>query len=161
VLCPGANTHDAPLLAPTLDTLARVEPLPQQPKVHLDRGDDSQDHRLLDERGMCGQIAAKSTPAPSQAGQRWPVEQPTRGRPVQEAGLEHRRCDLVIDMFVALAHAIITLRRLIRRGWTLYRWDARLLRRPEHSRRRPVVGGRYPPAGSQGRPHGLLPLLGV
>jgi hypothetical protein len=90
VVSAGANTHDAPLLAPTLDMLARLEPLPQQPRVHPDRGDDSQDHRLLDERGMCGQIVAKGTPAPIQVGQRWPVEQPTRGRPVQEAGLEHR-----------------------------------------------------------------------
>jgi hypothetical protein len=36
------------------------------------------------------------------------------------------RRDLVIDAFFALAHTIIiTLRRLIRRAWTLYRWDTR------------------------------------
>ena len=39
------------------------------------------------------------------------------------------RHDLVIDAFLAFAHAIITLRRLIRQAWTLYRWDAG----PRHS----------------------------
>ena len=40
------------------------------------------------------------------------------------------RRDQVIDAFLALAHAIITLRRLIRCAWNLYRWDARTTRRP-------------------------------
>jgi transposase len=35
-----------------------------------------------------------------------------------------------LEVLVALAHAIITLRRLIRCAWTLYRWDARTTRRP-------------------------------
>jgi hypothetical protein len=34
------------------------------------------------------------------------------------------------DDFLAFAHAIITLRRLIRCAWTLYRWDTRPPRRP-------------------------------
>jgi hypothetical protein len=29
----GANTHDSPLLAPTLDTLERLGPLPERPRV--------------------------------------------------------------------------------------------------------------------------------
>jgi hypothetical protein len=41
------------------------------------------------------------------------------------------RHDPVIDAFLALAHAIITLRRLLRRAWTLYPWDTRPARRPD------------------------------
>ncbi len=71
----GANTHDSPLLAPTLATLARLGPLPTQPTVHLDAGYDSHKTRtLLTERGMSGQIATKGKPAPIQATTRWPVE---------------------------------------------------------------------------------------
>jgi hypothetical protein len=40
------------------------------------------------------------------------------------------RRDQVIAAFLALAHAIITLRRLIRCAWTLDRWDTRPARRP-------------------------------
>jgi hypothetical protein len=36
----------------------------------------------------------------------------------------------VIDAFFDLADAIITLRRLIREAWTLYRWDTRPAKRP-------------------------------
>jgi hypothetical protein len=36
----------------------------------------------------------------------------------------------VVDAFFSLAHAIITLRRLIRVAWTGYRWDSRPQRRP-------------------------------
>jgi hypothetical protein len=36
----------------------------------------------------------------------------------------------VIDAFLALAHAIIALRRLIRCVWMRYRWDTRPPRRP-------------------------------
>ena len=36
----------------------------------------------------------------------------------------------VINAFLDLADAIITIRRLIREAWTLYRWDGRPPRRP-------------------------------
>jgi hypothetical protein len=36
----------------------------------------------------------------------------------------------IIDAFFDLAHAIITVRSLIRKAWTLYRWDTRPARRP-------------------------------
>jgi transposase len=128
----GANTHDSPLLAPTLATLQRLGPLPERPRVHLDAGYDShKTRRLLDERGMAGQVAAKGTPAPVQATSRWPVERTHAwGNQFKKLVWNTERCDPVIDAFLALAHAIITLRRLIRHGWTLYRWDARPLRRP-------------------------------
>ena len=41
VLAP-ANRHDSPLLAPTLDKLAEIGPLPDDITVHLDAGYDSQ-----------------------------------------------------------------------------------------------------------------------
>ena len=35
-----------------------------------------------------------------------------------------------METYLSLMHAIITLRRLIRQAWTLYRWDDRPKRRP-------------------------------
>ncbi len=76
VLAP-ANRHDSPLLAPTLDKLDVIEPLPDDIAVHLDAGYED-----------------------------------------------------VIGAFFDLADAIITVRRLIREAWILYRWDNRPARRP-------------------------------
>jgi len=128
----GANTHDSPLLAPTLATLERLGPLPQRPRVHLDRGYDSRKTRdLLAERGMAGQIAEKGKPAPVQAARRWVIERTNAwGNQLKKLVWNTERHDQVIDAFLALAHAIITLRRLIRCAWTLYRWDTRPQRRP-------------------------------
>jgi hypothetical protein len=36
----------------------------------------------------------------------------------------------VVDAFFDLADTIITVRSLIRRAWTIYRWDSRPARRP-------------------------------
>jgi transposase len=128
----GANRHDAPLLGPTLATLDRLGPLPPQPTVHLDRGYDSTATReLLTARGMTGQIAAKGTPAPVQASRRWPVERTHAwGNQFKKLVWNTERCGPVIDAFLALAHTIITLRRLIRCAWRLYRWDTRPARCP-------------------------------
>ena len=74
VLAP-ANRHDSPLLAPTLDKLDNLGPLPDDIRVHLDAGYDSQKTRdELAARGMIGEIAQKGDKAPIQAGQRWHVE---------------------------------------------------------------------------------------
>jgi transposase len=71
----GANRHDSPLLAPTLDELDNLGPLPDDITVHLDAGYDSAKTREeLDRRGMVGEIAHKGDKAPIQAGQRWQVE---------------------------------------------------------------------------------------
>jgi hypothetical protein len=40
------------------------------------------------------------------------------------------RRTLVVEFWVALAHAIIIVRRLIPRAWICYRWPARPTRRP-------------------------------
>ena len=74
VLAP-ANRHDSPLLAPTLDKLDDLGPLPDDITVHLDAGYDSQKTRgELAGRGLTGEIAHKGDKAPIQAGQRWHVE---------------------------------------------------------------------------------------
>jgi IS5 family transposase len=71
----GANCHDSPLLAPTLELLNALGPLPDEITVHLDAGYDSGKSRtLLDERSLRGRIAHKGTKAPVQATQRWHVE---------------------------------------------------------------------------------------
>ncbi|MFE4960922.1 transposase [Streptomyces sp. NPDC056653] len=54
----SANRHDSPLLAPTLDRLNDLGPLPDNVTVHLDAGYDSDKTRtLLNERGLHGRIA--------------------------------------------------------------------------------------------------------
>ena len=128
----GANRHDSPLLAATLDKLDDLGPLPEQIRVHLDAGYDSQATRdELASRTMTGQIAHKGDKAPLQAGQRWPVE---RTNAWHNAFNRLQRCyerhETVIDAFFDLADAIITVRSLIRQAWTIYRWDGRQARRP-------------------------------
>jgi hypothetical protein len=79
VLAP-ANRHDSPLLAPTLDKLGDLGPLPEDITVHLGAGYDAQKTRdELAGRGMTGKIAHKGDQAPIQAGQRWHVERTNAG----------------------------------------------------------------------------------
>jgi hypothetical protein len=131
VLAP-ANRHDSPLLAPTLDKLDDLGPLPGDITVHLDAGYDSQ--KTCDElqsRGMNGEIAHKGDKAPIQAGQRWHVERTNAWHnSFNRLQRCHERNEYVIDAFFDLADAIITVRRLIREAWTLYRWDTRPPHRP-------------------------------
>jgi transposase len=131
VLAP-ANRHDSPLLAPTLDKLDDLGPLPEDITIHLDAGYDSQKTRdELEARGMKGEIAHKGDKAPIQAGQRWHVE---RANSWHNGFNRLQRCyerhEEVIDAFFDLADAIITVRSLIRQSWTLYRWDSRPAKRP-------------------------------
>jgi transposase len=131
VLAP-ASRHDSPLLAPALDKLEETGPPPGGITVHLDAGYDS--GKTRDEpasRSMRGEIARKGGKAPVQAGQRWHVE---RTNAWHNGFNRLQRCyerdQQVIDAFFDLADAIITLRRLIREAWTLYRWDTRPAKRP-------------------------------
>ena len=130
VLAP-ANRHDSPLLAPTLDKLDEIGPLPGGITVHLNAGYDSQKTRdELDVRGMTGEIAHKGDKAPIQAGQRWPVER-TNAWHNNFNRLQrcYERKEEVIDAFFDLADTIIAVRRLIRESWTLYRSDGRPAKR--------------------------------
>ncbi|WP_371098286.1 IS5 family transposase [Streptomyces sanglieri] len=127
----GANRHDSPLLAPTLDLLDDLGPLPDDITVHLDAGYDSDKTRaLLAERGLHGRIAHKGEKAPIQAGQRWHVE---RTHAWQNAFQRLARCyerrTTVINAFFDLADTVITVRSLIRQAWTTHRWDERPHRR--------------------------------
>ena len=131
VLAP-ANRHDSRLLAPTLDKLGQLGPLPEDIRVHLDAGYDSQNTRdELAGRGLAGQIARKGEKAPLQAGQRWPVER-TNAWHNAFSRLQrcHERREEVIDAFFDLADAIITVRSLIRQAWITYRWADRPAKRP-------------------------------
>jgi transposase len=128
----GANRHDSPLLAPTLDKLDDIGPLPADITVHLDSGYDSGKTRNeLAGRGLHAQIAHKGEKAPIQASQRWHVE---RTNSWHNAFNRLQRCyerrETVVNAFFDLADAIITARSLIRKAWTLYRWDTRPTRRP-------------------------------
>jgi transposase len=79
VLAP-ANRHDSPLLAPTLDKLDDLGPLPEDITVHLDAGYDSQKTRdELAGRGMTGEIAHKGDKAPSRRGSAGISSGPTPG----------------------------------------------------------------------------------
>jgi hypothetical protein len=79
VLAPGSR-HDSPLLAATLDKLEDLGPLPDQIRVHLDAGYDSQKTRdELTGRGMTGQIARKGDKAPSRPGSAGLSNGPTPG----------------------------------------------------------------------------------
>ena len=128
----GAHRHDSPLLAPTLDLLDDLGPLPDDITVHLDAGYDSGKTRdTLAHRGLYGEIAHKGDKAPIQAGQRWHVE---RTNAWHNTFNRLQRCyerrEAVVDAFFDLADAIITIRSLIRRAWTSHRWDTRPARRP-------------------------------
>ena len=79
VLAP-ASQNDSPLLAPTLDKLSDLGPLPEQVTVHLDAGYDShKTRRELASRSMTGEIARKDNKAPFQPGGAGPSSAPTPG----------------------------------------------------------------------------------
>jgi transposase len=126
VLAP-ANRNDSPLLAPTLDKLEDLGPLPDDITVHLDAGYDSGKTRdTLAERQLEGQIAHKGEKAPVQATERWHIE---RTNAWHNAFVRLARCyerrETVVEAFFDLADTIITVRSLIRRSWITHRWEGR------------------------------------
>jgi transposase len=122
-----ANTRDDALLSQTLDALKDFQPLPAEVTVHLDAGYDYRPCRAaLAERGLCGEIASRGTPAPVQVGKRWVVERTNSwlndfGR-LRRCTERRRAC---IDAYLAMAAAIVTVRALRRAAWYLYRWNTR------------------------------------
>ncbi len=127
-----ANRHDSPLLDETLDTMEIVGELPERISVHLDRGYDSQS--TLDKlqiRGLLAEISEKGKPAPIAATKRWVVERTNSwNNAYKKLVWCTERADPVIDFWLAFSGVIITVGRLIRRGWTHYRWEGRPCRRP-------------------------------
>ncbi|QGU06250.1 Transposase DDE domain protein [Corynebacterium occultum] len=128
----GANRHDSPLLRPTLEKLGRFEfYLPEEITVHLDAGYDSNKTRtLLTELGCDWVISKKGEPL--QAGARWVVERTNswHNRGFNKLLICTERRARVVEAFIALANAIIIIRRLVREAWTTHRWDTRPARRP-------------------------------
>lgn len=128
----GANRHDSPLLASTLEQLSRFGfDLPEHITVHLDAGYGSRKTRNPLESLGCDYFISKKG-MPLQAGARWVVERTnswhTRGFRRFQYCTERRT--RVIEAFVALANAVIITRRLIREAWTRYRWDGRPDKKP-------------------------------
>lgn len=125
----GANRHDSPLLAPTLQAAHRQLDglLPGERTCHLDAGYDSQPTRqTLDDQGFAAQIAHKGAPAPIQAGRRWPVERTHSW--MNGYGKLRRMTDhdaTIVDFYLYLAAAFVTVRALIQRARNRYRWDTR------------------------------------
>ncbi len=128
-----ASRHDSPLLAQTLDTVAQtLGGLPESTSIHLDRGYDSGATRQrLQERGLVAEISEKGKPAPLAATKRWVVERTGSWHNAHKklVWCTERR-GRVIDFWVAFSEVVIIVRRLIREGWSRYRWEGRPSRKP-------------------------------
>jgi IS5 family transposase len=106
--------------------------LPERISVHLDRGYDSETTRQkLQIRGLLAEISQKGKPAPIAASKRWVVERTNSWSNAHKKLVWcTERADPVIDFWLAFSGVIVTVGRLIRRGWTHYRWEGRPCRRP-------------------------------
>jgi transposase len=127
-----ANRHDSPLLGETLDLLEQWGSMPERTSVYLDRGYDSEATRKrLGERRLEAVISEKGKPAPLQATKRWVVERTNSWHNAHKklVWCTERR-GAVIAFWVAFSEVVIIVRRLIRQGWTHYRWERRPYRRP-------------------------------
>jgi len=128
-----ANRHDSPLLSETLDAVSEtLGELPKRAKVHLDRGYDSELTReRLQERELRAEISRKGKPAPLAATKRWVVERTNSWSNAHKKLVWcTEREGRVIDFWVAFSEVVIIVRRLIREGWSRYRWESRPARRP-------------------------------
>jgi transposase len=127
-----ANRHDSPLLGETLDTMEALGELPERMSVHLDRGYDSVVTReRLWRRELVAEISKQGLPAPIAATKRWVVERTTSWSNAHKKLVWcTERVGSVIDFWLAFSAVIVVVGRLIRRGWTHYRWDGRPSRRP-------------------------------
>ncbi|PZG19818.1 IS5/IS1182 family transposase [Micromonospora craterilacus] len=130
----GANRNDSPLLRPTLETLAVLGfRLPEAITVHLDAGYDSAGTReLLAELGCTPNITPRGTFLPINRTHRWVVERTNswHNRGFATLAKVTDRRGIVQNAWVALASAIIIIRRLVRQSWIRYRWDGRPARCP-------------------------------
>jgi len=131
VVAAGANRHDSPLLRATFEQaaaqLGRLQCYPERVTAHLDAGYDSTVTRdLLHELGLQAAIARKGVPAPVQATQRWPIERTHSW--MNDYG-KLRRCTdrsaAIVEFYLYLTAALITVRQLIQRARTRYRWPHR------------------------------------
>jgi hypothetical protein len=126
-----ANIRDHTLLPATLDhfdELAKtLGSLPKQPTLSLDAG---YDYRCvyddLTDREIIPKIAKRGEQTPIQADGGWVAERTNSW--MNNFG-KLRRCTerrtACVSFFIALADAIVTVRSLIRRAWSLYHWNTR------------------------------------
>ena len=76
-------------------------------------------------------IAERGKPAPLQATKRWVVERTNSWHNAHKKLMWcTERRERVIDFWVAFSEVVIIVRRLIREGWSLYRWEGGPYRRP-------------------------------
>ncbi len=109
-----------------------VGELPERMSVHLDGGYDSKLTReRLKELGLGWEISGKGKPAPFWATNRWVVERRSSWSNAHKKLLWcTERVGRVIDFWLAFCGIVITVGRLVRSGWTHYRWEGRPCRRP-------------------------------
>lgn len=123
----GANRHDSKLLEPTIAAMKAQlgDMLPEHPRIHLDSAYNGKPcAKILDDHGCIGHIAAKGVKAPIQAGQRWPVERTNSWmNGFGEIRRCHQRTTPKTEFFLYLAAVFVTVRNLIHRARTRYRWD--------------------------------------
>jgi hypothetical protein len=116
------------LLEPTIEaTKQQVGTLPEKPVMHLDSGYDGKPSRnVLADHGLVGELAKKGIPSPIQVGKRWVVE---RMHSWMNNYGKLRRCTdrdgTIVDFYLHLAAAFVTLRCLIRKARQTHRWDSR------------------------------------
>ena len=106
--------------------------LPDRASVHLDRGYDSEaTRRRLKDRGLTAVISEKGKPAPLAATKRWVVERTNSWHNAHKklVWCTERR-GRVIDFWFTFSEVVIIVGRLVRKAWTLYRWETRPSRRP-------------------------------
>jgi hypothetical protein len=120
IVSAGANRHDSPLLEPTIQNM-------KQQVGKLDSGYDGQPSRdVLTDHDLVGEIAKKGIPSPIQVGKRWVVE---RTHSWMNNYGKLRRCTdrdaTIIDFYLHLAAAFVTVRCLIQAARHTHRWDNR------------------------------------
>jgi transposase len=127
-----ANRHDSPLLVPTLEAACELGMVAEGATVHLDRGYDSGTTReRLREFGLAAEISRKGRPAPLNATRRWVVERTNSWQNAHKKLLWcTERRGRVVDFWLALSDVVVIVRRIVREGWTRYRWEGRPRRRP-------------------------------
>jgi hypothetical protein len=93
--------------------------------------DSEATRKRLGERRLEAVISEKGKPAPLQATKRWVAERTNSWHNAYKklVWCTERR-GRVIDFWIAFSEVVIIVRRLIRRGWTHYRWEGRPRRRP-------------------------------
>jgi transposase len=127
-----ANRHDSPLLVPTLGRVEALGLLLDGATVHLDRGYDSgPTHERLRDLGLAGAISERGKPAPLASTGRWVIERLNSWQNAHKKLLWcTERRGQVIDFWVSFSNVVVIVGRLVREGWTRYRWEGRPRRKP-------------------------------